>query len=340
MYVLKHLPEDFVVEELPTVTPAPSGPCLLVKVTKRGLTTEQVVETLAGKLTLSTKAIGYAGMKDKAAVTTQYLTIRARRKEEVERLRIANVSLEVLGFTEEPLALSMLKGNRFTITLRNLVGDENLSLPKSLPNYFDEQRFSSHNVVIGEAILRKEFKTACELIIRYERQHGIVVAIHLDKAKNDFVGALGLLPYRILKLLLHSYQSKLWNDMLASYLVRQGDCSSLEYSQGALEFPRNECENKTIPLPGFGTETADEEIQGLLDAVLKKERLTPRDFVLRQLHNLSLEGGERNALMEVREFDVSAFEDDDCFEGKKKCTLTFALGKGSYATMLIKAILG
>jgi len=52
-----------------------------------------------------------------------------------------------------------------------------------------------------------------------------------------------------------------------------------------------------IPLPGFDNE-CDNEIMEILNTKLEKEQLTPRDFIIKQLSNLSLEGTQREAFME------------------------------------------
>jgi tRNA pseudouridine13 synthase len=343
MYRLKHLAEDFIVKEKANYSLVEQGNYLLIKVTKRHKNTEDVATALAAKLHLHRKAIGYAGSKDRKAVTTQHFTIKGTTREAVEKLSINEVTIEVVGYLQEPLGLGMLKGNTFIITLRQLDPGTTISLPRVIPNYYDEQRFSSENARIGEFLVRKEFKAAVELIAKDDR-HAAKIEAHLGQHPTDPVGALRQVPLPILKLYLHAFQSRLWNELLGRYIENNArGIARLPYSQGSLCFPlntdtnENKPENKKIPLPGFAAETEDVEIEGYLNDILQMNSLTPRDFVIRQLPNLSLEGDSRDALMRVDDFSAT-LEDDDLFPGKKKATLTFTLGKGSYATMLVKAL--
>jgi len=329
MYVLKKIPEDFVVEEIANPDVKGSGPYLLLRVTKRSRNTEEVAGLLAKALRVPRKAIGYAGAKDRKALTTQYFTIKGKKAVKGEKTENVGVTIETLGYVEEPFALGLHTGNRFTITVRNLDGNEDLSLPRTVPNYFDEQRFSSDNARIGEALLKKRFLEAARIIAMDD---GPKVREHLATHPNDAVGALMAVPRQLLRLYLHAYQSLLWNRALARSIKGE---RKVPYSLGEFVFPPRDTALSpiAIPLPGFST--ADDP---LLAPILKKEGLTPRDFVIRQLPNLSLEGVERAAFMDVKEFSASAFEDDEIFPGKKKTLLRFTLGKGSYATMLVKAM--
>lgn len=340
MYLLKHFPEDFIVAEVAEYPLTETGPFLLVKATKRERNTEDVARELARQLRVPRQLVGFAGLKDKRAVTTQYFSVKGKTKEDLEGLSIENVSLDFVGYTGESLALGMLRGNRFTLTIRNLAGDEDLSLPKFIPNYFDEQRFAFKNARIGEMLVRKEFAAACQVIME-DRQHRKRVAEHLEEKPNDFVGAVRLLPVPLLKIYLHAFQSRLWNETLVRYVENHARAIvRRSYSQGGLAFPINTfaIENKQIPLPGFGNEEADPEIQKYIDDILRMNGLAPRDFVIKQLPNLSQEGALRPALMEVEEYEVGEFEEDEEFPGMKKATLSFRLAKGSYATMLVKAL--
>lgn len=356
MYLIKQVPGDFVVEEVIDLARdfpvRDDGPYLLLRVRKRLRNTDEVAALLAGALGIGRRDIGYAGLKDRNAITTQYFSVKGLRKERLASLSIPQVDIEPVGYVDGPLAIGLLEGNRFTITVRNLVGDEDLSVPPLVPNYFDEQRFSDRNARIGELIVRKGFVEAVALILRHDRQHGLVVGRHLDAHPRDAVGALRLLPRHVLRLYLHAFQSLLWNELLSAFVARRLSSSRLRrvaYSQGLLLFPPRVVSGKKIdfdmenisslslPLPGFGTEENGEHAQ-LIDGILAGRGLTRREFVIRQLPNLSLEGTERPAFMRVDGYAHTGFSDDELCPGKKRTVLSFTLGKASYATMLVKAL--
>jgi len=344
MYVLKHVPADFIVEELlgERFRPHKQGAYLLIRVTKRDRNTDEVAEELARALHLPSRAVAYAGAKDRRAVTTQHMTIRQGStgrvtQSRVAQLALAGVTIEPLGHLAEPLGLGLHEGNRFTITIRNLDPGVVPRLPPAVPNYFDEQRFSSQNIAVGKALVKKEFREACTLLARHERRHGLVVARHLDEARNDAVGALNRLPHRVLKRYLHAYQSLLWNELAARLLETMTSVRHVPYAHGTFAFPTAKVEQARVPIPGFGTD-APAKLAPLLDALLEREGITFRDFVIRQLPNLSLQGEERDLFMTITDFSLSEPEPDEAFPGAEKVVARFTLGKGSYATLLVRAL--
>ena len=344
MYVLKHIPEDFVVEELASHEVKKAGKYLLLKVTKKGMNTEDVASQLAKQFGVPRKNVGYAGAKDKHAVTTQYFSVKGRTKQDLKnhsppQALTEKIDVEFVGYLDEAISLGMLEGNKFTVIVRGLKGDESLSLPRLVPNYFDEQRFSSNNVRIGEALIRKEFAVASDFVLK-DSWHKEKLESILAERPNDHIGALTAVPIQLLRLYLHAFQSRLWNEVVARFLEDEADgIRRVPYSQGSLVFPHKNfyMENKSVPLPGFGNDDVDSSIQKYVDDVLAMNDLEPRDFVIKQLPNLSLEGDNRDAFMKVEGYEAE-FEDDEEFPGKKKCTLNFTLGKGSYATMLVRTL--
>ena len=73
--LIKSQPEDFQVFEQLGFTPSGSGEHLFIYVQKRSLTTSKLVELIASDLDLSPRLVGYAGLKDKQAVTCQWLSL-------------------------------------------------------------------------------------------------------------------------------------------------------------------------------------------------------------------------------------------------------------------------
>ena len=117
-------------------------------------------------------------------------------------------------------------------------------------------------------------------------------------------------------LYLHSYQSYLWNT-IAEKMNKEAE----------------------LPIIGFGTEFEDDEIKQEIEELMKEENITLRDFIIKQLPNLSLEGDSRQLYSEIKDLNISELEDDELNQGKKKCTVKFFLEKGCYATEVIKALL-
>src|SRR3989338_1451955 len=337
MYTLKQLPQDFIVTELNnSLQLKPSGKCTYFKLTKTNRNTLDVIQELSRIFHLPEKQIGFAGTKDKNEVTTQLCSIPNITKERLTNINLPNVTLEFLGFSNEPITLGSLQGNRFNITIRNLT-IEKIIPQHFIPNYFDEQRFSKHNVEIGKHLLKKEFKQAVELI---DNEKSL---LHLNEKQNDYVGSLKKLPIRLLRLYLNAYQSKLWNETVAQYIKLHGKHNhTSSYSQGALLFPENiaDFQHLTIPIIGFTgiPQTTPAEIKNIIETVMKQENITVNDFIIKQIPELTLEGEMRSMVTEIKEVTIGPLEEDDLNPNKNKIQISFSLGKGSYATMVIRAL--
>ncbi|RMF54694.1 tRNA pseudouridine(13) synthase TruD [Candidatus Woesearchaeota archaeon] len=314
--IIKQKPSDFIVREVIKLKKENRGKYCYVKLTKENMNTEDAVAKIARILGLRRKDIGYAGSKDKHAVTEQAISIKGVSRERVERLRINNIKIEFLGFGNERISLGSHEGNEFEIIVRD--AEPRLKSVKEIPNYFDEQRFSRNNVEIGRLIIKRNFKEAAFMLMNEYKE----VKEHLSEQKNDFVGALRKLPEKILKLYIHSYQSWLFNIMLSDYIRKNSQKTRIvPYSLGDFVFPEIRIKNKKLPLIGFQTETNE---------VMKKEGITNRDFIIREIPNISAEGSERCAFAEVKDFSIEKV--------KEGYLLKFYLPKGSYATIVAKMV--
>ena len=155
------VPEDFIVEEINAFDAHGEGEHLLVTMQKRGLNTAFVAGALAKWAGINEMGIGYAGMKDRHAVTTQRFSIHLPKKiaPDFDSLKIENVKLLDWQWHHRKLPRGALAGNRFTLTLRDIDGDKTeieSRLEKirdyGLPNYFGEQRFGRERANVGMAL--------------------------------------------------------------------------------------------------------------------------------------------------------------------------------------------
>jgi len=336
---IKSIPEDFVVVEIAHHTVQETGEYALCEMTKRNLTTERALSTVADTLKIPRRFLGYAGTKDARAITRQYITIKTERPDILntsQRIQKDNLSLRFLGFVQEPLSLGNLEKNRFEIVVRKIT-DEKIHILTAIPNYFDEQRFSTANAQIGKLILQKMFLDAAHLVIQTDPDAAQRMKDHLAEKPNDAITALRLIPKNILLLYVHAYQSLLFNEVLSEY-IKQNDNEAI-FADGPvpLLIPTKEIKNVRIPIFGFGTEH-DEIFGKLYEIILNREGLTSRDFVVKSLPFLTVEGGFRDAFFIVEEITCDALDEDDLFPNNKKQKLCFTLPKSCYATMVVKCL--
>lgn len=149
---IKASPGDFVVDEIPAYLPSGEGEHLYVRFRKTGLNTLGAVRLLADALSVDGKQAGFAGMKDRHAVTTQWASFpfpAARDPREAERVAVDGVEILEARRHKNKLKTGHLTGNRFTITLRDIAKDARRAIAEGLeevgrrgvPNAFGEQRF-------------------------------------------------------------------------------------------------------------------------------------------------------------------------------------------------------
>lgn len=163
--ILRSEPEDFEVEELPAYLPSGEGDHLFLFVEKRGLNTRDVVGRLARSTGVSEREIGYAGMKDRRALTRQWFSLPARG---VDPAALGGDGWRVLESARHTnkLRTGHLRGNRFRLRLRD-VGEEAEARARAiadalrrrgLPNFYGEQRFGrgGANIALGLQLLAGE----------------------------------------------------------------------------------------------------------------------------------------------------------------------------------------
>ena len=170
--VIRREPEDFRVEERPLYWPVGQGEHLYVRVTKRGLSTPDMVSYFASALGVKARCIGVAGLKDAHAVTTQMVSIQGIREDAVSRLRADEriVGIEVLGWHRNRLRTGHHAGNIFHLVVRDIAPGASESIGavldelsrRGMPNYFGPQRQgrSGLNYEQGAALLRDERRRA------------------------------------------------------------------------------------------------------------------------------------------------------------------------------------
>ena len=166
---LKRLNEDFLVTELPLQPPCGQGEHLWLEVEKNGANTAFVARQLAQAASVPESDVGYAGLKDRYAVTRQWFSLYLPKGETPDLTRLEHPEFKVLSQSRhlKKLRRGDLQGNRFRIVLRDVTGDRqaieaNLETVavQGVPNYFGPQRFGHDggNVEKGRAMLAREIR--------------------------------------------------------------------------------------------------------------------------------------------------------------------------------------
>jgi tRNA pseudouridine13 synthase len=166
--VIRSTPEDFRVEEKPLYLPCGEGEHLYLSITKRGLSTPQLVSRISSTLGVKAQSIGVAGLKDARAVTTQMVSLQHIQPDAVAPLVPDEqvLSIEVLGRHRNRLRTGHHAGNTFRLVIRNVEPTASAVVPlimdelarRGVPNYFGPQRQGREgtNYEVGAALLYDE----------------------------------------------------------------------------------------------------------------------------------------------------------------------------------------
>jgi tRNA pseudouridine13 synthase len=300
---LKRLNEDFIVTELPLQLPSGEGEHVWLDIEKNGANTAFVAQQLADATGVQERDVGYAGLKDRHAITRQwfsiYLPIPKGQGETPDLTQLQHPEFKVLSQSRhvKKLRPGDLHGNRFRIVLRDVAGDRdaieaNLKAVASqgAPNYFGAQRFGHDggNVELGRAMLAREIR------VRNPKKKGIYLSAARSFVFNE------VLALRI--------QQQLWGRTLPGDVM---DAAG----------------RATGPLWGRGRVVTTDQAQALENGVAER-------------HAILCNGLEHAGLDQERR-SLVASPVDMAWEWPQadQLVLTFALSAGNYATSVLNEIL-
>ena len=183
---------DFSVEEVPLYEFSGEGEHLILKVRKKNLTTWAMLDIFSNYLGIAKRELGYAGLKDKNAVTIQYISMPKKYRDKLSSFEHQDIKILDEFLHNNKIRVGHLKGNKFWMRFKKVLGAQKDKIDSLLdwieqngmPNYFGQQRFGNggDNFLDGKALVEGKLK------IR-------------DKKKREF--------------LIGSYQSLLFNNWLS-----------------------------------------------------------------------------------------------------------------------------
>jgi len=172
---------DFIVDELFDKEFAKKGTFLILHVKKVNLTTWELIDIIASYLSISTSQIGYAGLKDKYATTTQYLSLPQSYERQLKKFYHKQIQILETFKSKKKISIGDLSANKFTVTLRDVDSIKAGKIDKianklqkvGFPNYFGYQRFSDDSIkqarqMIDGDIFIKDKKVSKFLISVYQ----------------------------------------------------------------------------------------------------------------------------------------------------------------------------
>lgn len=320
---LKSIPEDFVVKEDLGFELDGEGEHVMVRVEKTGCNTLYVAEQLAKFAKISARAVSYAGLKDRHAVTEQWFCLQMPGKDTPDFSAWQLEGCRVLAVTRQKrkLRIGSLKGNQFEITLRDITNADDVEqrLQKvaklGVPNYFGEQRFGRD----GQNLVQARRWANQEITVRERNKRSFYLSAARSAMFNDIASA---------RIANNTAQHAMLGDALqltgrGSWFVATAE--ELDSLQARLQSSEL---SVTAPLPGdgdlgtqqdalaFEIQCLEQDYQPFM-ALMKNERVSPaRRAVLVKPQNLQWQW-----------LDSSTVK------------LDFFLNSGSFATSVVREII-
>lgn len=205
--VIRQRPEDFLVDEIPAYEPCGEGEHIYMLVQKTGLSTHDLVGILAHHFGVTRGAIGFAGLKDKQAITRQVVSVHVPGKkiEDFPMLRHEKIAVLWADYHTNKLRRGHLAGNRFSIRIRGVRIQDVLTARKVLqrleaggvPNRFGEQRFgmTGANHLIGRDLVVGDFEgVIAKLLGPTERKPELNPEARAQFVEGKFAEAMESMP--------------------------------------------------------------------------------------------------------------------------------------------------
>jgi tRNA pseudouridine13 synthase len=314
--------DDFQVEEIPAYAPEGRGDHLFVHFKKTDLSTPEAVKKIAGALGVDADQAGFAGLKDKRAITTQWASFFGASPEQAAALTLPGI--EVLGAERHPhkLRTGHLRANRFRLRIRGTQeGAEAIArevldtlVRDGSPNYYGEQRFGSagQNLTRAHAWIVERGRAPRS---RFDRK--LLASVWQAQLFNTWLAAR-----------LHDGT---WRSAIHGDLMRKEDTGGLFTAEDALEAQARAERFEVSPTgPMFGadmrwpTHAALAGEEALLAAAgFDKARL-------RELRNVA-PGTRRVARIRPADVTIQA-------ESSDRLLLELTLPKGAYATVVLREL--
>jgi tRNA pseudouridine13 synthase len=325
---IRAVPEDFVVDELPLYPASGEGEHTFVRVEKRLRTTEEVATALARLAGIRSRDVGYAGRKDRNAVARQWLSVQGLDPEVARDFRDDGVRVLEAYRHGHKLRTGQLRGNRFSIAIREIDGAARAAIRErvaeiaefGMPNRYGGQRFGRDGA-------------------------------NSDRARPLLEGRT-LRDRRQARFLLSALQASVFNDVLSERPIgwgtlETGDVAVVHASGGQFvvedverEAPRARAFEISPTGPIFGTKViAPTGVVAEWERRVFEARGIPAVADWQLPRGVRLRGARRALRVRPAELALRELSNGDLSD-EAGWWLDFTLPAGSYATVLVREVLG
>ena len=333
------------------------------KLKKKKIDTNHALSDIFKKKGIKLKALG---LKDASAVTEQFVCSSNKGKF-LNTFSTNRYSLQKIGSVKKPLSKKDMIANHFKIKISECDDrlSEFYDFDKIL-NFYGYQRFGSKRPVthlIGKAILQRDFKKAVDYIISfispYDSQENTEIRKKLADKSNyiqyfkqipfqmdierivirelieheDNLKAIRAIPLPLRRFYIQAFQSYLFNHSLSSAFSNEENLFSSQEedvcfdSNGKLgKYHKGMNQTLAMPIVGYSYYKKT-RFDYYINTVLEREEVSPKDFFIKEMQEVSNEGGFRQTSITCT--DTSS----------TKNIIEFSLSRGSFATILLREII-
>ena len=333
------------------------------KLKKKKIDTNHALSDVFRKKGIRLKSLG---LKDASAITEQFVCSGNKGKA-IESFSTDKYSLEKIGFVKKPLSKKDMVANHFKIKISECSNDlSSFTENNKILNFYGYQRFGSKRPVthlIGKAILQRDFKKAVELILSftspYDSKENTEIREKLSDKENyekyfdqvpyqmdierivlkemiehgDALRAIRAIQISLRRFYIQAYQSFLFNQSLSSAFCDGENLFEAQPSDVCFDFHgiigkyvKGLDQRLALPFVGYSYYKKT-RFDYQISKILEQEEITPKDFFIKEMQEVSSEGGFRQAALHCS--DYSSFE----------TMVEFSLSRGSFATILLREIM-
>ncbi|MGH1566971.1 MAG: tRNA pseudouridine(13) synthase TruD [Nitrosopumilus sp.] len=360
-------PEDFEVSEIISERSQNSigaqDGYAVYKLKKKKIDTNHALSDIFKKKGIRLKALG---LKDASAITEQFVCSGNKGKS-IENFSTEKYSLKQIGFVKKPLSKKDMLSNHFKIKISECSNDlSSFTEYDKILNFYGYQRFGSKRPVthlIGKAILQRDFKKAVELILSFTSKHdskeNIEIREKLSNPENyekyfdqvpyqmdierivlkemiehdNPIRAIRSIPLSLRRFYIQAYQSFLFNLSLSSAFLDGENLFESQLSDICFDFHgiigkyvKGLDQRLALPFVGYSYYKKT-RFDYQISKILKQEEIAPKDFFIKEMQEVSSEGGFRQAAIQCSNY--LSYDD----------TVEFSLSRGSFATVLLREIM-
>jgi len=345
---------------------------------KTNVDVQNAIKSLALNQKFGKTKIGFAGLKDKRGITCQRISFFEPNLEQLMKFKYNQIKLFDCSWANEKIELGDLKGNAFTIIIRDIdLSEEDIKevltkfqneISNGIPNYFGEQRFGGIRQIthqVGKLFFEGKTKEAVLLYLSKtndKEDEDIKEARELagqEQYLESFKKFKGN-EFRYERAILNSlikepndfvkaFQQLPHNLMILFVHAYQSFLFNKYLDLRAKTFgnifekqkeDKLDDEGKILgPIFGFDYQFSEGKLGELEKQVLKEEGIELSMFKVKNFPQMSVQGSYRTINLQINNFVVLDSGNDEYHEGKRFVKLSFDLTKNSYATVVLNELM-